>query len=61
LVNVNETPEAAKEQLWPNADRIQSASEAEQQKLNSGVRVRQGNGAFAPLMHPDVKANEDEN
>ncbi|MFM7843200.1 MAG: DUF1592 domain-containing protein, partial [Planctomycetota bacterium] len=60
LVNVNETPEAAKEQLWPNAERIQNASEAEQQKLKNGVRVRQGNVIFAPLRHPDVKANEAE-
>ena len=60
LVNVNETPEAAKEQFWPNETRIQTASESEQQKLKSGLRVRQGNGVFAPLMHPDVKANEDE-
>lgn len=60
LVKVNETPEAAKAQLWPNEGRIQAASEAEQQKLKSGVRVRQGNGIFAPLMHPVVKANEDE-
>ncbi|WP_197442458.1 DUF1588 domain-containing protein [Lignipirellula cremea] len=60
LVNVNETPEAAKEQLWPGEGRIQTASQAEQQILRSGLRVRQGNGVFAPLMHPDVKANEDE-
>ncbi|MFM9117280.1 MAG: DUF1588 domain-containing protein, partial [Planctomycetota bacterium] len=60
LVNVNETPEAAKEQLWPNAERIRNASEAEQQKLKNGVRVRQGNVIFAPLRHPDVKANEAE-
>jgi hypothetical protein len=60
LVNLNETPQAAKEQLWPNEGRIQTASAAEQHKLKSGLRVRQGNGVFAPLMHPDVRANEDE-
>ncbi len=60
LVNLNKTPEVAKEQLWPNEGRIQTASADEQQKLKSGLRVRQGGGVFAPLMHPDVKANADE-
>jgi hypothetical protein len=57
LVNVNETPAAAKEQLWPDEGRIQTASVAEQQKVKGGLRVRQGSGVFAPLMHPEVKGN----
>ncbi len=60
LVNVVETPAAAKETLWPNDGRTKTATEAEREKLKKGVRVRQGNGLFAPLMHPDVRPNKDE-
>ena len=59
-VNIVETPNAAKETLWPNAARIKTATPAEQEKLQKGVRVRQGNGTFAPLVHPDVRPNKEE-
>lgn len=59
LVNMND-PAAAKENLWPNESRIKTASAAEQEALKSGVRVRQGNGTFAPLLHPQVKATREE-
>lgn len=60
LVNVNDNPAAAKETLWPNESRAKTASAAEREALKSGMRVRQGNGAFAPLLHPQVKATREE-
>lgn len=60
LVNVVETPAATKEALWPSEGRMKTAAQAEREKLKKGVRVRQGNGLFAPLMHPDVRPNKDE-
>jgi mono/diheme cytochrome c family protein len=60
LVNVNEKPEAAKENLWPNESRVKAATAAEQETLKSGLRVRGGSGAFAPLLHPQVKATREE-
>jgi mono/diheme cytochrome c family protein len=60
MVNIVETPAAAKEALWPNEARIKTATDAEREKLTKGVRVRQGNGVLAPLLHPDVRPNKDE-
>ncbi|MCE9568023.1 MAG: DUF1588 domain-containing protein [Planctomycetes bacterium] len=60
LVNTNDNPVAAKETLWPNDARIKTATDAERELLKKGVRVRQGNGVFAPLMHPHVRASKDE-
>ncbi|MCE9533865.1 MAG: DUF1588 domain-containing protein, partial [Planctomycetes bacterium] len=60
LVNINETPAAAKEPLWPNEGRIKTATDAEREILKKGVRVRQGNGVFAPLIHPHVRASKEE-
>lgn len=60
LVNINETPGAAKENLWPNESRAKAATAAEQAALKSGMRVRQGNGVFVPLLHPQVKATREE-
>ncbi|QDU92270.1 DUF1588 domain-containing protein [Lignipirellula cremea] len=60
LVNVNDNPAAAKETLWPNESRAKTATAAEQTQLKAGLRVRQGNGLFAPLLHPQVKANREE-
>ncbi|QDU26589.1 hypothetical protein ETAA8_16690 [Anatilimnocola aggregata] len=60
LVNVNEKPEAGKEILWPTESRAKLASAAEQAALKSGLRVRQGNGVFAPVLHPHVKATREE-
>ena len=59
-VNVIENPAAAKENLWPSEARIKTATDAERELLKKGVRVRGGNSAFAPLMHPQVKANKAE-
>ncbi|MCE9534263.1 MAG: DUF1592 domain-containing protein, partial [Planctomycetes bacterium] len=59
LVNAND-PAAAKENLWPNAERMKTSSAAEQEALNSGMLVRGGNGTFAPLLHPQVKATREE-
>ena len=60
LMNLIEKPEATKENLWPNEARAKAASAAEQEALKSGVRVRGGNGTFAPLLHPQVKATREE-
>ncbi len=60
LVNVNDNPATAKENLWPNAERMKRATAAEQEHLKAGERVRQGNGVFAPLLHPQVKATREE-
>jgi len=60
IVNIMEKPEAAKETLWPNGNRIKAATAEERTYLEKGDRVRQGNGFFAPLMHPKVAANRDE-
>lgn len=60
LVNVVEKPELAKERLWPDEGRRQAASAEERQALEAGVRVRQGNGVFAPLLHPRVRATRQE-
>ena len=59
LVNVVEKPELAKERLWPDEGRLQAASPEEQKALAGGLRVR-GNGVFAPLMHPQVRATRQE-
>ena len=60
LVNINDNPAAAKENLWPNEARIKTATDAERELLKKGVRVRQGNGTFAPLLHPHVRATKEE-
>lgn len=60
LVNIIDTPAAVKENLWPNEARIKTATDAERELLKKGMRVRQGNGAFAPLMHPQVRASKEE-
>jgi mono/diheme cytochrome c family protein len=60
LVNVTDNPAAAKENLWPSEARIKTATDAERESLKKGVRVRQGNGVFAPLMHPQVRATKEE-
>lgn len=60
LVNVLEKPDLAKERLWPDEGRRRTASAEERQALEAGVRVRQGNGVFAPLMHPKVRATRTE-
>ncbi|MFT5042779.1 MAG: hypothetical protein ACI8TX_003772, partial [Hyphomicrobiaceae bacterium] len=59
LVNVNKDPEAAKQSHWPDEGRTQTATAQEREHLKGGVRVR-GNGVFAALLHPQVKANRDE-
>jgi hypothetical protein len=59
LVNVNKDPEAAKQSHWPDEGRAQTATAQEREQLKQGLRVR-GNGGFAPLLHPNVKANRDE-
>ncbi|MFT5430916.1 MAG: hypothetical protein ACI9OJ_001595, partial [Myxococcota bacterium] len=59
LVNVNKDPEAAKQAHWPDPDRTKTATDQEREHLKGGERVR-GNGAFAPLLHPNVRANRDE-
>ncbi len=60
LVNIIDTPAAAKENLWPNEARIKTATDAERELLKKGVRVRQGNGPLAALMHPNVRATKEE-
>jgi mono/diheme cytochrome c family protein len=60
LVNILEKAEAAKETLWPNESRIKAATAEERKHLEKGDRVRQGNGVFAPLMHPKVAASRNE-
>lgn len=60
LVNINDNPAAAKETLWPNEARIKIATNADRELLKKGVRVRQGNGVFAPLLHPQVRATKEE-
>jgi hypothetical protein len=60
LVNVIDNAAAAKENVWPNEARTKTASAEEQAQLKKGVRVRQGNGVIAPLLHPSVKANKEE-
>ena len=59
LVNVNQDPGAAKQAYWPDEGRAQTATAQEREQLKQGVRVR-GSGVFAPLLHPQVKANRDE-
>ncbi len=61
LVNINDIPAAAvKENLWPNEARTKTATDAERELLKTGLRVRQGNGVFAPLVHPQVRATKEE-
>ena len=60
LVNVLDNPAAAKENLWPGEARTKAATPAEQDRLKKGLRVRQGNGVLAPLLHPGVRANKEE-
>ncbi len=60
IVNIVAKPETAKETLWPSEVRIKSATAEERKHLEKGDRVRQGNGVYAPLMHPKVAANRDE-
>ncbi|MBM3983830.1 MAG: DUF1588 domain-containing protein, partial [Planctomycetes bacterium] len=60
LVNIIDNPAAAKENLWPSEARIKTATDAERELLKKGVRVRQGQGTFAPLMHPQVRATKEE-
>ncbi|MFM8272305.1 MAG: DUF1588 domain-containing protein, partial [Gemmata sp.] len=60
LVNINHNPAAAKESLWPNEARTKTATDAERALLKQGLRVRQGSGTFAPLLHPQVRASKDE-
>jgi mono/diheme cytochrome c family protein len=59
LVNVNEKPELLKEPLWPNEARQKTGADAEREKLKMGLRVK-GNGGLAALLHPEIRANEDE-
>jgi len=59
LVNMND-PAFAKENLWPNAERLKTATVAEQEALKSGMRVRHGHNALAALLHPQVKATREE-
>lgn len=59
LVNIHQVP-AGKEALWPSEARIKTATPEEREILKKGDRVRQGNGVFAPLMHPKVAANREE-
>jgi hypothetical protein len=59
LVNVNKDPKAAKQSHWPTEDREKTVTAQEREQLKQGVRVR-GHGVFAPLLHPNVKANRDE-
>ena len=59
LVNMKD-PAFAKENLWPNEARAKAATAAEQEALKSGQRVRQGQGALAALLHPQVKATREE-
>lgn len=60
LVNINDNPATTKENLWPSEARIKTATEVERELLKKGVRVRQGNGVFAPLLHPHVRASKEE-
>ena len=60
LVNVNEDPAAAKENVWPNEARAKTATASEQESLKSGLRVRQGQNALSALLHPQVKATREE-
>jgi hypothetical protein len=60
LVNVVEKPDLAKQRLWPDDGRLKAASPEEQKALESGIRVAQGNGVFAPLLHPQVRATRQE-
>jgi len=59
IVNIVANP-AGKEPLWPSEARIKTATPEERKHLEKGDRVRQGNGVFAPLMHPKVAANREE-
>ena len=59
IVNINQIP-AGKEALWPSEARIKTTTAEERKHLEKGDRVRQGNGVFAPLMHPKVAANRNE-
>ncbi len=59
IVNINQIP-AGKEALWPSEARTKTATPEERKHLDKGDRVRQGNGVFAPLMHPKVAANREE-
>ena len=60
LVNVVEDPEAAKHRAWPDGARAGKATPEERKHLEKGVRVSNGHGVFAPLLHPVVRANRDE-
>jgi hypothetical protein len=60
LVNIIDNPAATKENLWPNEARIKTATDAERESLKKGVRVRQGSGVLAPLLHPQVRATKEE-
>ena len=59
IVNIVASP-AGKDPLWPSEARIKTATPEERKHLEKGDRVRQGNGVFAPLMHPKVAANREE-
>ena len=60
IVNILQKADLGKETLWPSEARIKTATAEERKHLEKGDRVRQGNGPFAPLMHPKVAANRDE-
>ncbi len=60
IVNILQKADLGKETLWPSEGRIKIATAEERKHLEKGDRVRQGNGTFAPLMHPKVAANRDE-
>jgi mono/diheme cytochrome c family protein len=60
LVNVNETPSTIKGPVWPDEARAKTATPKEQEALKAGIRVSSGKSVFAPLLHPQVRANPEE-
>ena len=60
LVNVNETPSTIKGPVWPDEARAKTATPKEQEALKAGIRVSSGKSEFAPLLHPQVRANPGE-
>jgi hypothetical protein len=60
LVNVNETPSTIKGPVWPDEARAKTATPKEQEALKAGIRVSSGRSEFAPLLHPQVRANPEE-
>ena len=61
LVNVNETPSTIKgPPVWPDEARAKTATPKEQEALKAGIRVSSGKSVFAPLLHPQVRANPEE-